>query len=76
MKETKWKNFIRFIKHNDRWFMILFCFLFIIGNYFMLLQIKHNQLSYTHLLYIPIVLAGIVLGSYYGFGIGVFQVLL
>lgn len=72
MKETKWKHFIRFIKQNYRWFMILFCFLFIIGSYFLLLQIKHNQLSYTHLLYIPIVLAGIVLGTYYGFGVGVF----
>ena len=37
----------------------------------MLLGIKHNQLSYTHLLYIPIVLSGIILGSYYGVFIGV-----
>jgi len=71
MKETTWKRLIRFVEFNYRWLMIVFCLVFIIGTYFLLLNIPNNQLSYTHLLYIPIVLAGIVLGSYYGFFIGI-----
>ena len=37
----------------------------------MMLNIKHNQLSYSHLLYLPIVFSGIVLGPFYGIAIGI-----
>ena len=59
-----------FLKKHFRLLLIISCLLLIAINYVLIMQIKHNHLSYTHLMYIPVVLAGGLLGIYEGVTIG------
>ncbi|MDO9629855.1 MAG: EAL domain-containing protein [Acholeplasmataceae bacterium] len=71
MKEKRLEGMVSYIKGNYRFLTILFSILFIIFSYFLMKTITHNHLSYSHLMYIPIVLTGSILGGYYGLGIGI-----
>jgi len=57
-------------KHVKVW-TILISILLIWMNYFIIINLNHNHLSFTHLMYIPIVISGSLLGSLYGLGIAV-----
>ncbi|PKK92670.1 MAG: hypothetical protein CVV61_08545, partial [Tenericutes bacterium HGW-Tenericutes-6] len=57
-------------KHVKVW-TILISILLILVSYFIIINLNHNHLSFTHLMYIPIVISGSLLGSLYGLGIAV-----
>jgi EAL domain-containing protein (putative c-di-GMP-specific phosphodiesterase class I) len=71
MKETLWQKIESLYKKHFKIFVLTFSFLFIVISYFVLMGIKNNHLSYTHIMYIPVVITGIILGPYYGIGMGI-----
>jgi EAL domain-containing protein (putative c-di-GMP-specific phosphodiesterase class I) len=71
MKETKLKRAFTYMNRHYRWFIIGFCLGFIAISYFILMSLTNNHLSYTHVLYFPIVVSGIVLGPLYGMFMGI-----
>jgi tetratricopeptide (TPR) repeat protein len=71
MKEKKLKHVFKYMNRHYRWFIMGFCLAFIAISYFILMSLPHNHLSYTHVLYFPIVVSGIVLGPFYGMFMGI-----
>ena len=69
MKEKFLKYAIEIFKKHQKVILLLLSILLIGMNYFIMLNLKHNHLSFSHLMYIPIVLTGTLLGTPYGVGI-------
>lgn len=60
-----------FIRKHRKLVILTLSFVLIVSNYFIMLNLRHNHLSFSHLMYIPIVLSGTLLGTPYGLGVAV-----
>ncbi|MBU1093691.1 MAG: EAL domain-containing protein [Firmicutes bacterium] len=66
MEQNKTRSFIQYFRRRYKfWTLILAAFLMCL-DYLIMLNLTHNQLSFSHMMYIPIVLLGSILGSVYG----------
>ncbi|MCR3905757.1 MAG: EAL domain-containing protein [Tenericutes bacterium] len=76
MSKLKKETIKNWIRKNFQILTILFGLLFILLNFLLLRIVPGNHLAYSHIMYIPIVIVGSLLGSYYGMGAGVIASLL
>lgn len=62
--EKKSQAFYRFFKAHIKVITVVFSAVFIVANYLMMrFVIAHNQLAFSHLMYIPIILVGSITGG-------------
>jgi diguanylate cyclase len=71
MKEKFVSYLIDTIKKHRHVVILTSSMLLIVMNYFIMLNLKSNHLSFSHLMYIPIVITGTFLGTPYGLGIAI-----
>lgn len=75
--EKKSQIFFHFIKTHIRIITVILSTVFIITDFLMMRYvINHNHLAFSHLMYIPIILVGSIIGSIGGFFTGVIAGLL
>ena len=67
MKNNKLQTLIKYFKRNYKLWTILLAVFLMALDYLIMINLKHNHLSFSHMMYIPIVLLGTVIGSIYGF---------
>ncbi|HBY65288.1 MAG TPA: hypothetical protein DEG42_02695 [Acholeplasmataceae bacterium] len=60
-----------FLRKHDHLYTMFFAFFFIGMVYLIMLNQDGNQLAFSHLMYIPIVITGGILGGWYGLEIGI-----
>jgi len=56
---------------HDHLYTMIFAFLFMGLVYLIMINQNHNQLAFSHMMYIPIVITGSALGGWYGLSIGI-----
>jgi len=71
MKESFQSKIKRTYRKHDHLYTMIFAFLFIGIVYLIMINQEHNQLAFSHMMYIPIVVTGGLLGGWYGLSIGI-----
>jgi diguanylate cyclase len=71
MKENFTSRMIKLYQKHDHLYTMIFAFLFMGMVYLIMLNQEGNQLAFSHMMYIPIVITGGVLGGWYGLSIGI-----
>jgi diguanylate cyclase len=71
MKESFQTKIKRTYRKHDHLYTMVFAFLFIGIVYLIMINQEHNQLAFSHMMYIPIVVTGGILGGWYGLSIGI-----
>jgi len=71
MKQDIISKIKRIYKKHDHLYTMVFAFMFIGMVYLIMINQDHNQLAFSHMMYIPIVLTGGLLGGWYGLIIGI-----
>ena len=71
MKENQINKIKSFLRKHDHLYTMIFAFLFMGMVYLIMINQDHNQLAFSHMMYIPIVITGGLLGGWYGLALGI-----
>ncbi len=71
MKNDRIKNITRFFKKYYKYWTACLGFFLIALNYLIIINMTHNHLTFTNLMYIPVMMIGSVFGGFYGLLTGI-----
>ncbi|PKK96731.1 MAG: hypothetical protein CVV58_04870 [Tenericutes bacterium HGW-Tenericutes-3] len=66
MRNKTLDDLSKYFKRRKKLWIIVLAIVLMSVNYLTIINIRHNHLSFTHLMYIPVVILGTTLGSVYG----------